>query len=190
MDIIIIVKNGLYALTALGDIILIVLLLGTLLSRYLPAVRKPFVAMLKRVFSGRDAAFATIVAFLSMTGSLFFSEVAHYAPCVLCWYQRIAMYPLVVVVGLEMFQKEARARTHAIVLSVIGAAVAGYPYLLQIGVIPPAPCSNVDPTSCAHKYSLGLGYITIPMMAFTAFLMIIAFLAIGRYLEREKQSNA
>jgi disulfide bond formation protein DsbB len=100
------------------------------------------------------------------------------------------MYPLVVILGLELTRKHVRTRTHALVLATIGACISGYQYLLQLGIIPPPPCTVGAASSCAQKFTMGFGYITIPLMAFTAFAMIITFLSIGHVLSKKNAGGS
>jgi disulfide bond formation protein DsbB len=120
---------------------------------------------------------AFLIAFLSTAGSLFYSEIAMYEPCKLCWLQRIFMYPLTILFAIPLFRKKKLSSDGMIfsfIMAGIGALIAGYHYLLQIGTISNVECSFVGySVSCTETFFLNLGYITIPMMAFTAFLLII-----------------
>ena len=128
--------------------------------------------------------FAFIVALTATAGSLFYSEIAGFTPCVLCWYQRILMYPQAILFGTALWKNENKTADYHIVLSGIGAVIAGYHYLLQIGVLPELPCSAVGfSISCAQIFTMSFGYITIPLMAFTAFSLIILLMVV------KKQSN-
>ncbi len=126
---------------------------------------------------GIAAAFA--IAFLATGSSLFYSEIAGLVPCELCWFQRIFMYPQVIMLGIALWKKDRRIADYSIALSVIGATIAAYHYLLQIGIAPFAlPCSAVGySVSCSKVFVNDFGYVTIPMMALTAFLLIIEFAA-------------
>lgn len=117
---------------------------------------------------------AFIVAVTATTGSLFYSEIAGYEPCKLCWYQRIFMYPQAILFGLSLWKKDKGIIDYSIILSVIGALIAGYHYLLQLGIAPSVPCSAVGySVLCSKRFVLQYGYITIPLMAFTAFLLLL-----------------
>ncbi|MEM3122373.1 MAG: disulfide oxidoreductase [Candidatus Pacearchaeota archaeon] len=122
--------------------------------------------------------FAFLVSLVATLGSLFFSEVAKYEPCKLCWFQRIFMYPQVIILGIALWKKEFLVRKYAIPLSVIGALIAGFHYLLQIRVLNlNLPCSTIGQSvSCSTLFVMKFGYITIPMMALISFLLIIIFL--------------
>ena len=111
-------------------------------------------------------------ALIATLGSLYFSQVMGLAPCVLCWYQRIAMYPLVIVLGVGILLRETRIRLYALPLSLIGLAIAIYHNLLYYGVLPEsiAPCTTG--VSCTTRQIEWLGFITIPLLALVAFAII------------------
>jgi disulfide bond formation protein DsbB len=115
---------------------------------------------------------AWVFALLSVAGSLFFSEVMQLPPCVLCWYQRIAMYPLVLIIGTGILMRDVRMKLYAIPFALIGLAIAAYHNLLYYGLIPESitPCTEGVPCN-AVQIEL-LGFITIPLMGLAAFAAI------------------
>lgn len=115
---------------------------------------------------------AWVVALVATAGSLFFSEVMGLPPCVLCWYQRIAMYPLVLVVGSGIVMRDGRMRYYALPLCLAGLAVSAYHNLLYYGILPEsiAPCTQG--ISCTSRQIEWLGFITIPLMALAAFAVV------------------
>jgi|SRR3989344_9507902 len=118
--------------------------------------------------------FSFIVAVIAVSGSLFYSEVAKFTPCKLCWFQRIFMYPEVILLGVALIKKSKDTAAFIIGLAVPGAIIAAYNYLLQLGVVPELSCSTVGySVSCAQRFVMNFGYITIPMMALSAFTLII-----------------
>ena len=124
--------------------------------------------------------FAFIVALISTLGSLTYSDILMLQPCKLCWFQRIAMYPEAIILGVGLYIKDRNATLYALVLALIGLPIALYHYLEQVGFVP-ATCSTVGySVSCAKIFTMNLGYITIPLMAFTAFLLNILFILIYR----------
>ena len=132
--------------------------------------------------------FSLIVVVLATAGRLFYSEIAGYEPCKLCWFQRIFMYPQVVLLSLALWKRDSNISLYSLWLSGIGAVIAGYHYLLQIGVTSGVPCAAVGySASCSQRFVLQHGYITIPMMAFTAFLMIAVFMVIQRKIVLPKR---
>ena len=121
--------------------------------------------------SQNSLSLAFLVALVAMSGSMFFSEVAHFTPCKLCWYQRICMYPQVLLLGIAAVKNDFSIKKYILPLSVIGAIISTYHYLLQMSPIP-LPCSD-EIISCAQKQVGYFGYITIPLMALTGFVLII-----------------
>lgn len=117
--------------------------------------------------------FAFIVALTATLGSLFYSEIAGYTPCKLCWFQRIFMYPLVILFGVALMRKARNIIYYVIPLSMIGGAISIYHYIIQRTEYA-ASCVEGG-VSCTSKYVFHFGYITIPMMALTAFGLIIIF---------------
>jgi disulfide bond formation protein DsbB len=109
---------------------------------------------------------------IAMFGSLFFSEIKGYEPCELCWYQRILMYPLVVILGIAYIKKDYKISLYAMVLSAIGGGISFYHYLLQkvsfFADLAPS-CGRVP---CTGQYINWLGFMTIPFLALTAFIII------------------
>lgn len=123
--------------------------------------------------------FSLVVALIATLGSLFYSEIAGYEPCKLCWFQRVLMYPQVILLGIALWKKNGMLTIYnSIALSILGAVIAGYHYLLQIGIAPELPCAAMGySVSCSQRFVMNFGYITIPMMALTAFTLIILFMA-------------
>jgi disulfide bond formation protein DsbB len=121
---------------------------------------------------------AWTIALLATLGSLYFSNVLHYLPCVLCWYQRIFMYPLVFILGIEILRKDRLIHLYVLPLSVVGFAIGLYQNLLVWNVIPEsaAPCTIGAP--CTTKFINYLGFVTIPFLSMMAFLLIIVSMII------------
>ena len=119
-----------------------------------------------------------LVAATGVLGSLFFSEVMGLKPCVLCWYQRIFMYPLVVIFLVGLFPLDRAVFRYALPIAVIGWGFAVYHYLLYSGYIPEnlQPCS--EDLSCADINLELLGFITIPMLSILSYSAIIILLFI------------
>src|SRR5690606_31738771 len=119
---------------------------------------------------------AWVVALVATAGSLFFSEVMDLPPCVLCWYQRIAMYPLVLIIGVGIAVGALRRKLYALLLTLIGLAVSVYHNLLYYGIIPDSLTPCTQGISCTSRQIEWLGFITIPLMALAAFILIAIFL--------------
>lgn len=128
-------------------------------------------------FQNYGGVLALIVATTAMLGSLYFSEIAGFIPCTLCWYQRILMYPLVLIMAVGVIKQDEYLPSYVLPLSMIGIGVSGYHVLLQNGVFSsPSACAVGVP--CGASYVNYLGFITIPVMAFTAFMLITAIMAL------------
>ncbi|KKS98153.1 MAG: disulfide bond formation protein DsbB, disulfide bond formation protein DsbB [Candidatus Gottesmanbacteria bacterium GW2011_GWA2_43_14] len=116
---------------------------------------------------------ALIVSLTATMGSLYFSEIAGYEPCKLCWYQRILMYPQVLLLGLSLIMKDKNIGRYLLMLSLIGLPVAVYHYYLQWGGNPLVPCSTVGiSVDCSDRFVMQFGFVSIPFMSFTSFLLI------------------
>ncbi len=115
---------------------------------------------------------AWIIALTAMVGSLFFSEVMNLPPCVLCWYQRIAMYPLVLIIGAGIVLRDPRIKYYALPVCLSGLAVSVYHNLLYYGLIPDSITPCTQGISCTSVQIQWLGFITIPLMALAAFVSI------------------
>ena len=120
------------------------------------------------------------VALVATVGSLYLSETVGLIPCKLCWYQRIAMYPLSVILLIAAFRRDNGIRIYAATLAVIGAGIAAYHRFLQaFPQFDTGSCSATGP-SCSSPLILEFGFVTIPYMALSAFLLILALLWANR----------
>ncbi len=128
-----------------------------------------------------------VVALSATMGSLYFSEIRGYEPCELCWIQRIFMYPLVLIIGIAYLQHNARIALTTAILAIIGGAISLYHYGIQkvdfLSDSAPA-CGRV---SCTGEYMNLFGFITIPFLALTAFVLIaVSSLLVLKALKEEK----
>jgi disulfide bond formation protein DsbB len=121
---------------------------------------------------------ALLCAATASAGSLFFSEVMELPPCVLCWYQRIAMYPLVLILGVSIVRKDHGHIYYGLPLAIIGFAIAVYHNLLYYKIIPESIVPCTSGISCTSRQIEWLGFITIPFMSLCAFSLIFAFLLV------------
>jgi len=116
--------------------------------------------------------FAWLVSLIATLGSLYFSEIRGYIPCDLCWFQRIFMYPLVLILGIGTFQSDMSVKKFVLPMSIIGGTISLFHYLEQkvpgFGGI--RPCVSGVP--CSSEYINWLGFITIPFLALSAFTLI------------------
>jgi disulfide bond formation protein DsbB len=134
--------------------------------------RRAGVEWLRSWFGADALRLALVVAIVSTTGSLWFSYGAHFVPCTLCWYQRICMYPLVPLLAVGLWLRDARVRVYAGVLAIIGLGISSYHILLErMPSLEGSVCERSNP--CTLIWVERFGYLTIPTMAASAFALII-----------------
>jgi len=121
-----------------------------------------------------------IIATTATIGSLFFSEVMRFPPCVLCWYQRIAMYPLAIIFVISSFHSIKITLAFSSPFVMIGWLVSLYHNLLHYGIIPEKASPCLEGVSCSTVYINWFGFLTIPMLSFIAFTLMIILLIILR----------
>jgi disulfide bond formation protein DsbB len=118
------------------------------------------------------------VAALAMLGSLYFSEIAHFEPCRLCWFQRIAMYPLALILGIAAWRRDADVRWYVIPIATIGAFISVYHYTVEwVPWLDSGVCPATTP--CSIIWFRELGFISLPYLALSAFLLIITLVAVA-----------
>jgi disulfide bond formation protein DsbB len=140
--------------------------------------------VMRRAVWGYELWLAFLVAALATGGSLFFSEVAHFAPCELCWYERICMYPLAVVTLLAALANDHRVTRYLLPLPIVGAGLAVYHELIERGAVSqPRACALSAPGGCATKWIDEFGYVTIPVLTLTAFALLVGLLLLAGELE-------
>ena len=120
--------------------------------------------------------FAWLIALIGMSLSLYASEIAHWEVCKLCWYQRICLYPLVLLLGMSAFKNDTAIVPYALPLPILGALFSLYQYLEQMipGFSPVSFCTITAPCSVTHFKIWG--FITIPLISLGGFLVITALL--------------
>jgi disulfide bond formation protein DsbB len=124
---------------------------------------------------------AWIVALVATVGSLIYSEVIHFPPCRLCWFQRIAMYPMVVVLLVGAIRREFQAKFYALPMALIGLGISIYHYILQR--VPNLESGACDPSNpCSAIFVDVFGFISIPFMAGSGFIVIAVLL--GFYVNK------
>ncbi|WP_421118724.1 disulfide bond formation protein B [Aquihabitans daechungensis] len=160
----------------------VLLWLGSLVS---PAIARVKASVLA-VVGPQALTLAAVVALVCTLGSLYLSEVAHFPPCRLCWFQRIAMYPLVVVLGVGAIRRDVGARISGAILAGLGACVSVWHLLVER--YPTLESDSCDPLNpCSMKWVEELGYLTIPGMALSGFALILVLLAAARPVSLEEQ---
>jgi len=142
-----------------------------------------------RVDLGRaSVVLAAIVAVSATLGSLYFSEIANFVPCTLCWYQRIFMYSSAVVLVVAALRGDRDVRWYVLPLALIGAAISSYHSWIQ--AFPPASgtsfCTADAPCTTRHVWEFG--FVSIPFMALSAFLFVITMMVLARPAPQETTS--
>lgn len=119
---------------------------------------------------------------IGMAGSLFFSEVMNLPPCVLCWYQRIALYPIVILTAIGIIRNDRKTYISVLALALPGLAISIYHNLLYWKILPESVAPCMLGISCTTKFFEWFGFITIPFMGLMAFIIIntLAFISLKK----------
>ncbi len=162
---------------ALQVLVVLVALLG-LAALVSPGARRALVAVRDSLLGGELWA-AWAIALVSVLGSLFFSEISDFIPCRLCWYQRIAMYPLAIILLVGALRRDVRSAVqYAFLFPLVGAGIAIYHiYIEHHPESETAGCKIGAP--CSTKWFEKFGYVTIPVLALSAFAAIAVLLAMA-----------
>lgn len=115
------------------------------------------------------------VAGVATAGSLYFSESAGYVPCRLCWFQRVAMYPIALVALIALVRRDAAARWYFVPMALIGAGISTYHYLIEWGVLADSESCALFGPACADVWFREFGFVTLAFMALAGFAAIIVF---------------
>ena len=173
------VINTGYALLALvADALVVLAIVGFLASRRSPAAREWW-GRVRDGISPFALQLAWIVAVLATFGSLFLQFVEHLNPCDFCWFQRICMYPLSLLLGIAAFRGDLQvAKRYFIGLSLVGAGLAIYHYQLERVPYEPTVCGGTVP--CNVAVINVFGFISVPFLSMAAFLLISTLLLMAR----------
>ena len=172
-------------LGVVGQVLVVIGIVVGLLA--LVGVRGPLDAI-RNLLWGYELWGAFVVAAVATGGSLFYSQVAHFVPCEFCWFQRILMYPLSILTLLIAVRGDNRAARYLIPLPVVGAGTSIYHILIERNIVKePHACSITVPGGCGTNWIVNhsFGYLTIPELALTAFLLLIGFLVLASTGESE-----
>ena len=170
---------ALATLGVLGQVLAVFLLLAGAL--WLVHVRGPLAAVRWTIW-GYELWLAFLVAAVATGGSLFFSEIAGFVPCELCWFQRVCMYPLSITLLLMALADDHRAARYLLPLPLVGAGISIYHLLVENGLVTQTQaCVLSAPGGCATKWIDQFGYMTIPTLALTAFVLELALLAFAAF---------
>ena len=170
------------ALSVLGVVGQVLVVLGIVVGLLaLAGVRAPLQAI-RNLLWGYELWGAFVVASVATGGSLFYSQVAGAIPCEFCWFQRVLMYPLSILTLLLAARGDTRGARYLIPLPVVGAGTSIYHMLIEHDVIhEPKACTLSAPGGCGVNWITreGFGYLTIPTLALTGFLLLIGFLVLA-----------
>ena len=125
-----------------------------------------------------------LIASTATLGSLFFSEIMHFIPCSMCWYQRIFMYPLVLIFLINLLYPDEKVFKYAISLVVVGLLISIYHNLLMFDIIPESIVPCVSGVPCSTVYINWFGFITIPFLSLIAYFTLFILLIIGKKNEK------
>lgn len=131
---------------------------------------------------------AFTVAAVATAGSLYYSEIAGFIPCRLCWYQRILMYPLAIITLIGSLRRDEYLPGYVLPFSIIGIFVSGYHVLLERGVFPPPATCSAD-VPCNLSYVNYFGFLTIAGLAFIAFTLITIIMALVWWAHRRAEAD-
>lgn len=129
---------------------------------------------------------AFMLTFIGVGLSLFYSEILKYVPCYLCWFQRIFLYPQLFMIGYAWYKRDTTVFRYTTVLSIIGALIALYHHMLQIGYDLMKPCSDAPfAVDCAKPSFVEFGFVTFPLMSFVLFGFMIILTVISSVLAKQ-----
>ena len=161
------------ALLAVAAQVTIVAIAGTAL------VSRPTLARVRTSVGVQPLQLAALVALVATVGSLWLSEGVGFTPCKLCWYQRIAMYPLAVVLGIAAVKRDVAVRRYVIPIAAIGGAISIWHILIERfpSLSSSSSCDVANP--CSIIWVERFGFLTIPTMALTGFVLVITLLLLA-----------
>ena len=184
-DLVDVVSTGLAGLAAMVQVLLVVVAMIAVVALLSARARRLLVEM-RATLLGGELWIAWAVALVATLGSRFYSEVADFVPCRLCWFQRIAMYPLAVILLVAALRRDVRSAVqYAIWFPIVGALIAIWHVYIQIN---PEAESGVcqGGVSCSAQWIDKFGYVTIPVLSLTAFSAIFTLL-LAAWSRRDKK---
>lgn len=163
--------NTFNTLVGVGTIAIILVVLSIWLLIFLQETRNVYFVFLKK----HSFHFAFLLALGGVVGSLIYSDFFKLPPCYFCWWQRIFMYPQLVIFGVALYLKDMKMWLTGIILSGIGSLFSIYHLLIQSGAVGPSTACDAGAVSCAKIDVLIFDWITIPMMCLVLFVGILTF---------------
>lgn len=126
-------------------------------------------------------------ALIATAGSLFFSEIMKFPPCVLCWYQRICMYPIVAILAVGIYTKDTKVFKYVLPFSIIGFVISIFHNLLYYGILPESAAPCLLGVSCTTKQLEWFGFVTIPLLSLLGFALITLLMLIYKSYSSKKK---
>lgn len=167
---------------AIGAVVIGAAVVGIVVLRVLAwrvAAARRLLDRMSEELAGYGLWLAWLMAVVAMLGSLYYSQIAHFTPCEYCWYQRIAMYPLAVILGIAAFRADAAVRRYVYPLAITGGLISAYHYLIQqMPDLAAGTCSSTTPCTAALVWKFE--FVSIPLMALVSFAAIITVLLLDR----------
>lgn len=173
----------------------LILATGTILAQALIVLSPIYFGVIRRSADNRLVRFlgrsgltaAFLISLLAVLGSLFYSQLAGFPPCDLCWWQRIFMYPLALILGWGIYKKDQSSLDYALLLTLAGTAVSSYHNYIYYGGTGFTSCQSGGlGADCLRHFVWEFNYIGIPQMALTAFLLILLILVAVKYIDRRR----
>jgi disulfide bond formation protein DsbB len=172
-DIVTELLNKIFAILAIGAVGISIILIILKFSIKNSALLRNIYELINTNFM----TFAWALATLATIGSLYYSEISGFLPCTFCWYERIAMYPLVLIIGIGIYKKNREIWMYSLPFSIIGLGISIYHYQLQIFPDQNSVSCSTE-ASCSGSWIMEFGFVTMPFMALSTFLLISVLLLV------------
>ena len=170
------------SLTVAADIAIAAYIVGWVVGLVIKPIKdlRNFVI---KLFVPNARILAFTVALFSMAGSLFYSEIAKYSPCVLCWWQRIFAYPQVLLIALGIMKDDKHVADYSMAMSVGGFLVSAYQWYIQVGGHQLFQCDANGGVSCVQRFPMEFGYVRLPVMGMTAFAALFILMWLSKRVD-------
>jgi disulfide bond formation protein DsbB len=129
------------------------------------------------------------IALVATLGSLYFSEIKGFLPCKLCWYQRILMYPQVFLLGMASVRRQTSIYLYVLPMTLLGACISLYHYLMEKTELFQSSSFSCGIVPCDLEYINWFGFVTIPFLALTAFILISAIHLVLWRIDKSEQGK-
>jgi len=132
-------------------------------------------------FFGRKGLVAAfLISLFATLASLYYSDIVGLEPCTPCWYQRIFIYPQVFILGLALYKRDRKVIPYSLLLAIVGTVISIYQVVIQALQVESVTCAINSRVSCEEVYFVAYGYVTIPVLALTAFVLTILSLLLAK----------